>query len=219
MRIGAINELQELRRKIYLTAKSEKQKRFWGLFCHVVKMETLDKAYKLAKQNNGSAGIDGVTFGEIERNGVYSFIKEIREELIDGTYLPTRNRRVEIPKSNGKTRTLGIATIKDRVVQGALKIILEPIFEADFSECSYGFRPNRNQHQAVNRVAKGIARGFTKVIDVDLTAYFDNINHGILMDKIELRINDPKIMRLIKLMLKANGKIGVPQGFGDFTTF
>lgn len=212
MRIGAISELQELRRKIYLTAKSEKRKRFWGLFCHVIKIETLDKAYKLAKQNNGSPGIDGITFEEIERNGVYTFIKGIREELIYGTYLPTRNRRVEIPKSNGKTRTLGIATIKDRVVQGALKLILEPIFEADFSECSYGFRPNRNQHQAVHRVAKGIVRGFTKVIDVDLTAYFDNINHKMLMDKIALRVNDPKIMRLIKLMLKANGKVGVPQG-------
>jgi len=212
VRTGAINELQDLRRRIYLTAKSEKQKRFWGLFCHVTKMETLNKAYKLAKQNNGSAGIDGVTFEEIERNGVYSFIKEIREELINGTYFPTRNRKVEIPKSNGKTRTLGIATIKDRVVQGALKLIIEPIFEADFSDCSYGFRPKRNQHQAVHRVAKGIVRGFTKVIDVDLTAYFDNINHRILMDKIALRINDPKIMRLIKLMLKANGKVGVPQG-------
>lgn len=212
MRTGTINELQDLRRKIYLTAKSEKRKRFWGLFCHVTKMETLNKAYKLAKQNNGSAGIDGVTLEEIERNGVSTFIEEIREELINGTYLPTRNRKVEIPKSNGKTRTLGIATIKDRVVQGALKLILEPIFEADFSDSSYGFRPNRNQHQAVNRVAKGIVRGFTKVIDVDLTAYFDNINHGILLDKIALRINDPKIMRLIKLMLRINGKVGVPQG-------
>lgn len=212
MRTGAIDELQELRRKIYLTAKSEKRKRFWGLFCHVTKMETLDKTYKLARENNGSAGIDGVTFEDIERYGTYNFIKEIREELISGTYLPTRNRKVEIPKSNGKTRTLGIGTIKDRVVQGALKLILEPIFDADFSECSYGFRPKKNQHQAVNRVAKGIVRGFTKVIDVDLTAYFDNINHKILMAKIAIRINDPKIMRLIKLMLKINGKVGVPQG-------
>lgn len=180
------------------------------LSCH--KMETLDKTYKLARENNGSAGIDGVTFEDIERYGTYNFIKEIREELISGTYLPTRNRKVEIPKSNGKTRTLGIGTIKDRVVQGALKLILEPIFDADFSECSYGFRPKKNQHQAVNRVAKGIVRGFTKVIDVDLTAYFDNINHKILMAKIAIRINDPKIMRLIKLMLKINGKVGVPQG-------
>lgn len=175
-------------------------------------METLDKAYKLVKENNGAPGIDGVSFKDIERNGVYSFLEEIREELISGTYLPIRNRRVEIPKSNGKTRVLGIPTIKDRVVQCALKIIIEPIFEADFSEGSYGYRLKRNQHQAVVKVAKGIVRGFTKVIDVDLTAYFDNINHGILKKKISSRINDPKIMRLIKLILKANGKTGVPQG-------
>lgn len=212
MRIGAINRLQELRRKIYLTAKSEKRKRFWGLYCHITKIDTLEKAYKLVKKNNGSAGIDGVTFEEIERKGLDEFIKYIQKELIDGTYLPTRNRKVEIPKSNGKTRTLGIATIKDRVVQGALKLILEAIFEADFTEGSYGFRPNRNQHQAVVKVGKGIVRGFTKVIDVDLTAYFDNINHKMLMDKIALRVNDTKIMRLIKLMLKTNGKTGVPQG-------
>lgn len=212
MRTGTINELQDLRRKIYLTAKSEKHKRFWGLYCHITKMETLDKAYKLAKENNGTAGVDGVTFEDVERKGVYSFLMEIREELINDIYLPERNRKVEIPKSNGKTRTLGIPTIKDRVVQGALKLILEPIFEADFSEGSYGYRPRRSQHQAVVKVAKGIVRGFTKVIDVDLTAYFDNINHGILKKKISRRINDPKIMRLIKLILKANGKTGVPQG-------
>jgi len=212
VRTGAISELQDLRRRIYLTAKSEKHKRFWGLFCHITKMETLDKAYKLAKENKGAAGIDGVTFEDVEIKGVDNFLKEIREELLSGTYLPMRNRKVEIPKSNGRTRTLGIPTIKDRVVQGALKLILEPIFEADFSEGSYGYRPKRNQHQAVVKVAKGIVRGFIKVIDVDLTAYFDNINHGILKKKISRRINDPKIMRLIKLILKANGKTGVPQG-------
>jgi RNA-directed DNA polymerase len=212
VRTGAINELQDLRRRIYLTAKSEKHKRFWGLFCHVTKMETLDKAYKLVKENDGAAGIDGITFKDVERKGVYDFLSEIREELINGTYLPMRNRKVEIPKSNGKMRTLGIPTIKDRVVQGALKIIIEPIFEADFSEGSYAYRPKRNQHQAVTKVAKGIVRGFTKVIDVDLTAYFDNINHGILKEKISRRINDPKIMKLIKCILKANGKIGVSQG-------
>ncbi|MEQ8156791.1 MAG: group II intron reverse transcriptase/maturase [Clostridiaceae bacterium] len=212
MRTGAINELQELRRKIYLTAKSEKQKRFWGLFCHVTKMETLEKSYKLVKENKGSPGIDGVTFEEIEVKGVIPFLEEIHEELVNGTYWPQRNRKADIPKGNGKTRTLGIPTIRDRVVQGAVKLILEPIFEADFSEGSYGYRPGRNQHQAVVKVGKGIVRRFTKVIDVDLTAYFDNVNHEILMNKISRRVNDPKIMRLIKLILKAGGKTGVPQG-------
>lgn len=212
MRIGAISKLQELRRKIYLIAKSEKRKRFWGLFCHVAKMETLMEAYRLAKIKDGSPGIDGVTFGDIEAKGLDDFINQIREELINGLYYPSRNRKVEIPKSNGKTRTLGIPTIKDRVVQGALKLILEPIYEADFADGSYGFRPKRSQHQAITKVAKSIMRGYTKVIDVDLTAYFDNVNHKILMDKVSRRINDPKIMRLMKLVLKANGKKGVPQG-------
>lgn len=212
VRTVTINELQDLRRRIYLTAKSEKHKSFWGLFCHITKMETLEKAYKLAKENHGAPGIDRVTFEEIERMGVYSFLNEIREELNNDTYLPMRNRITEIPKANGKTRTLGIPTIKDRVVQGALKLIIEPIFEADFSDGSYGYRPKRSQHQAVVKVAKGIVRGFTKVIDVDLSAYFDNINHGILKHKISRRINDPKIMRLIKLILRANGKTGVSQG-------
>jgi retron-type reverse transcriptase len=158
VRTGAIEKLQDLRRKIYLTAKSEKRKHFWGLFCHITKMETLHQAYKLVKANNGAAGIDGVNFEDIERKGIYNFLEEIREELINGTYLPMRNRKLEIPKSNGKTRILGIPTIKDRVVQGALKIIIEPIFEADFSEGSYGYRPKKNQHQAVVKVAKGSQR-------------------------------------------------------------
>lgn len=205
-------KLQELKRKIYLTAKSEKQKRFWGLYCHIAKEEVLYQAYKEAKKNKGAAGIDGKTFEDIERYGLEKFITEIREELIQGTYIPERNRRVYIEKENGKLRKLGIPTIKDRVVQGAIKQIIEPIFEADFSENSYGYRPKKSQHQAVVRVSQGIMRRFTKVIDVDLTAYFDNINHEILMKKIKRRIKDDKLLGLIGKILKATGNKGVPQG-------
>lgn len=205
-------KLQELRRKIYIAAKSDKRKRFWGMYCHVIKEETLYEAYIMTKQNNGSAGIDGVTFKDIEERGVKEFIAEIKQELEDGTYRPQRNRRQEIPKSNGKVRVLGIPTIKDRVVQGALKLILEAVFEADFADNSYGYRPKRNQHDAVVRVAKAPLRRLTKVIDVDLTSYFDNIKHHILLQQIARRKNDPKIMWLVKLILKANGKVGVPQG-------
>ncbi len=211
MRKQSIN-LQELRRRIYIKAKAEKTWRFWGLYVHVTKMETLEEAYRMAKRNNGAPGIDNISFKDIERKGVQKFLNEIREELISETYIPTRNRIKEIPKGNGKTRILGIPTIRDRVVQGAFKLILEPIFESDFQEGSYGYRPKRTAHQAVSRVAKAAVAGNTKVIDVDLSAYFETIRHHILLEKVAKRVNDNKIMRLLKLILKANGKKGVPQG-------
>ena len=123
-----------------------------------------------------------------------------------------RNRRKEISKRDGKVRVLGIPSIRDRVVQGALKLIVEPIFEADFQEGSYGYRPKRTAHKAVNRVAEAIIRGKTQVIDVDLKAYFDNVGHDILLSKVAERVDDDDIMRLLKLILKANGKRGIPQG-------
>lgn len=122
------------------------------------------------------------------------------------------NRRVEIPKGNGKTRGLGKPTIRDRVVQGVLKLILEPIFEADFKDCSYGYRPKRSAHQAVDRVTAGILRGLTRVVDVDLSGYFDNIRHHILLEKVAPRVQDDDVMHRLKLILKANGKKGVPPG-------
>ena len=131
--IKAPIRLQDLRRRIYAKAKAEKSWRFWGLYVHICKKETLREAYAMAKQNNGAPGVDGVTFEAIERSGVEAFLEQIQEELISRTYRPTRNRRKEIPKSGGKgVRTLSIPCIRDRVVQGALKLILEPIFEADF---------------------------------------------------------------------------------------
>jgi len=204
--------LQDLRRGIYVKAKADKAWRFWGLYVHVCKMETLYEAYKMAKQNKGAPGIDGVTFEAIEERGVEAFLEEIREQLVAGTYWPTRNRRKEIPKGNGKVRVLGIPTIRDRVVQGALKLILEPIFEAGFQEGSYGYRPKRTAHQAVNRVARAVVEYKTRVIDVDLTAYFDTVRHDLLLRKVAERVNDDDVMRLLKRILKASGKRGVPQG-------
>ena len=204
--------LQELRRKIYLKAKSDKTWRFWGLYVHVCKSETLRQAYKLAKVNNGAPGIDGVTFEAIEEAGLDDFLTLIRNELVSCTYKPLSNRRKEIPKGEGKVRVLGIPTIKDRVVQGALKLILEPIFEADFCDGSYGYRPKRSAHAAVNRVSEAVINGKTKVIDVDLEAYFDNVRHDILLRKVAQRVDDNKVMRLLKLILKANSKRGIAQG-------
>ncbi len=204
--------LQDLRRRIYVTAKAEKTKRFWGLYVHVAKLETLRAAYDLAKRNNGAPGIDGVTFEAIEADGVECFLDELRAELASRAYRPLRNRRVEIPKRGGKVRVLGIPAIRDRVVQGALKLILEPIFEADFCDGSYGYRPRRTAHGAVARVAKAIAYGKTRVIDVDLAAYFDTVRHDLLLGKVARRVQDAEILHLLALMLKASGNRGVPQG-------
>jgi RNA-directed DNA polymerase len=204
--------LQDLRRRLYVKAKAEKDWRFWGLYVHVGKLETLRAAYVVAKQNDGAPGIDGVTFEAIEAAGVEPFLAQLRDELVARTYRPLRNRRVEIPKGDGRVRVLGIPPIRDRVVQGALTHILEPIFEADFHDGSYGYRPKRTAQQAVDRVAEAIVRNKTRVIDVDLASYFDSVRHDRLLAKVARRVNDPDILHLLKLMLKASGKRGVPQG-------
>jgi RNA-directed DNA polymerase len=204
--------LQDLRRNLYVKAKAEKAWRFWGLYVHVCKMETLYEAYRMAKANDGAPGIDGVTFDSIEGSGVERFLRQIRDELITSTYQPMRARKKEIPKDGGKVRLLSIPTIRDRVVQGALKLILEPIFEADFQPGSYGYRPKRTAHQAVNRVAQAIVESKTRVIDIDLRAYFDNVQHYLLLEKVARRVQDDKVMHLLKMMLKATGEKGVPQG-------
>ena len=205
--------LQDLQRRIYVKAKAEPSWRFWGLYVHVCKMETLREAYGVAKANNGAPGIDGVTFEDIEASGVEPFLEHIRDELVARTYQPMRVRRKAIPKDGGtKVRVLGIPTIRDRVVQGALKLILEPIFEADFQPGSYGYRPKRSAHAAVERVAEAIVSWKTRVIDVDLQAYFDNVRHHVLLAKVVKRIDDAAVMQLLKSILKASGSKGVPQG-------
>jgi RNA-directed DNA polymerase len=204
--------LQDLRRRIYIKAKAEKSWKFWGLHVHVCKIETLREAYQMAKENNGAPGIDGVTFKAIEESGIEEFLQQIRGELITGTYRPSRNRKKEIPKGDGRFRILGIPTIRDRVVQGALKLILEPIFEAEFQEGSYGYRPKRTAHQAIERVKRAIVENKTRIIDVDLKAYFDTVRHDLLLKKVAERVQDDEVLRLLKLILKASGQRGVPQG-------
>ena len=204
--------LQDLRRSLYVKAKAEPTWRFWGLYVHVCKMETLNEAYRMAKENGGAPGIDGVTFEAIEESGVECFLRQIRDELITNTYRPMRARKKEIPKDGGKVRVLSIPAIRDRVVQGALKLILEPIFEADFQPGSYGYRPKRTAHQAVNRVAQAIVEEKTRIIDIDLRAYFDNVQHFLLLEKVARRVQDDAVMHLLKMMLKATGEKGVPQG-------
>src|SRR5918992_2703586 len=204
--------LQDLRRSLYVKAKAEPSWRFWGLYVHVCKMETLKEAYRMARSNDGAPGIDGVTFEAIEESGAEGFLRQIREELVSNTYRPMLARKKEIPKDGGKARVLSIPAIRDRVVQGALKLILEPIFEADFQDGSYGYRPGRSAHEAVERVADAIVRYKTRVLDMDLQAYFDHIRHHVLLAKVAKRVSDPDVLHVLKLILKATGKKGVAQG-------
>src|ERR1700757_1268078 len=205
-------DLQDLRRRIYVKAKADTSWRFWGLYVHICKIETLHASYAMVKKNAGAPGVDGVTFAAIERQGVEAFLGQIRDELVRHTYVPLPARRQEIPKDGGKVRVLSIPSIRDRVVQGALKLILEPIFEADFQPGSFGYRPKRTAHDAVDRVARAIVQQKTRIIDIDLRSYFDNGRHDRLFAKVARRVDDVDVMHLLKIMLKANGKQGVPQG-------
>ena len=210
--IKAPIQLQDLRRRLYVKAKAEPSWRFWGLYVHVCKRETLYQAYQLTKVNDGAPGIDGVTFDLIEAEGVAMFLDQLQQQLIKRTYRPERLRKVEIPKEGGKVRQLSIPSIRDRVVQGALKLILEPIFEADFQPGSFGYRPKKTPHAAIDRVSVAILKGKTYVIDLDLRSYFDTVKHHIVLEKVARRVRDPEVLWLLKLMLKASGKQGVPQG-------
>jgi RNA-directed DNA polymerase len=204
--------LQDLRRRLYVKAKAEPSWRFWGLYGPVCKRETLRAAYELAKQNDGAPGGDGVTFEASEADGVDALLDQLREELVQRRYRPQRPRTVGIPKEGGKVRHLSIPAIRDRVVQGALKLILEPIFEADFQPGSYGYRPKQSAHAAVQRVAEAIVQGKTYVVDLDWRAYFDTVRHHIVLEKIARRVCDDAVLWLLRLILKASGRQGVPQG-------
>jgi RNA-directed DNA polymerase len=205
--------LQDLRRRRYAKAKAEPSWRFWGLYVHICKPETLQEAYQLAQANNGAPGVDGVTFEAIEANGLDVFLEQIQHELATRTYRPMRVRHQTMPKEGGKGgRVLSMPTSRDRVVQGAFKLILEPLFEADFPPGSYGYRPKRSAHDAVLRVAEAIVQYKTRVIDVDIQASFDNSRHHLLLVQVAQRVNDPDVLHVLKLRLQASGKKGVAQG-------
>ena len=204
--------LQDLRRRLYIKAKTEPTWRFWGLYVHVCKGETLREAYRQAKANDGAPGSDGVTFAAVEAGGAEEFLDQLRQELVQRTYRPQKARKVEIPKGGGKMRQLSIPSIRDRVVQGALKLILEPIFEADFQPGSFGYRPKKSAHTAIQRVSTAILEGKTYVIDFDLRSYFDTVRHHIVLEKVARRVDDDAVLWLLKLLLDASGKQGVPQG-------
>jgi len=197
-------KIRTLQRKLYRKAKQEPACRFHALYDKVYRVDILSHAYALVRANKGSAGVDGVTFAAIEeREGVTAFIAELEDALRNKTYQPDPVKRVMIPKSDGSQRPLGIPTIRDRVAQMAVKLVIEPIFEADFCDTSYGFRPKKSAHDAVDDVAYAMNTGYTEVIDADLSKYFDTIPHAKLMATVAERICDGAILHLIQLWLKA----------------
>jgi group II intron reverse transcriptase/maturase len=196
--------IRTFQRKLYRKAKQEPACRFHALYDKVYRADILSHAYALVRAKKGSAGIDGVTFEAIEDGeGVTAFIAELEEALRNKTYKPDPVKRVMIPKSDGSQRPLGIPTIRDRVAQMAAKLVIEPIFEADFCDTSYGFRPKKSAHDAVDDVAYSLNTGYTEVIDADLSKYFDTIPHANLMAVVAERICDGAILHLIQMWLKA----------------
>ena len=217
--------LQALQRKLYLLAKQEPKYRFYSMYDKLTSGYVLREAWLQVRANGGAAGVDGKMIGNVEHEGVEGLLDQIAKELQEETYRPQAVKRVMIPKANGKLRPLGIPTVKDRIVQTACKLIIEPIFEADFQDSSHGFRPKRNAAGALEQIKESLREGRHEILDADLSSYFDTIPHDKLLVLLEQRISDMRVIRLITLWLKSpvqeeDGKItggksntkGTPQG-------
>lgn len=197
-------KIQCLRTKLAMKAKQEPEYRFYNLYGQLLRIELLYVAWKQVKKNGGGAGIDNVSLKSFDsEEKVTQFLNSIQKELKEKTYRPQPVKRVYIPKSNGKLRPLGIPTVKDRVVQAAVKLLLEPIFEQDFLDCSHGFRPNRSAHHALEQIRYALKSGKCAVYDADLKGYFDSIPHDKLIACIRMRVVDRGVLKLIKMWLKA----------------
>jgi retron-type reverse transcriptase len=214
-------KVQELQRKLWAAAKLSRNRRFHQLYDKVYRMDFLWAAWNRVRANGGAPGVDGKTIEQIEEHGVEEFLEGIQKDLMAGDYWPQAVRRQYIPKPDGKRRPLGIPTVRDRVVQTAAKLVLEPIFEADFEECSYGFRPRRGATDALDAIRKAGNAGYDWVVDADIERYFDSIDHELLMEAVRQRISDRKVLKLIGRWLKAGvmdaGQVaepeqGTPQG-------
>lgn len=204
MSLTTPDKIRTLQRTLYLKAKQEPAYRFYALYDKVCRADFLSHAYDLVAANKGAPGCDGVTFEAIEDGcGKAALVDELRKELVSRTYRASPVRRVWIPKSNGAKRPLGIPTIRDRVVQMAVKLVIEPIFEADFCDTSHGFRPKRSAHDAIDAIADALVTGHVKVIDADLSKYFDTIPHAKLMAVVAERVVDGAVLALIKQWLVA----------------
>ena len=211
---------RQLQRKLYLAAKGSRMRRFHALFDRIARLDILWRAWHEVKQNRGSCGIDGQTIEEIASQGVEEFLLKVQLDLKQGWYRPTPARRVYIPKPDGSKRPLGIPTVRDRVVQQACRIIIEPIFEADFNNASFGFRPKRSAKEAVEGVRTTLVNHWC-VVDADIQGFFEHLNHELLMRFVEQRISDRRVLKLLRQWLKAGvleeGRFthteeGTPQG-------
>jgi RNA-directed DNA polymerase len=218
-----LDKVRKLQRSLYRTAKSQPERRFTLLYDKVCRHDVLWEAWRRVASRGGAAGADDVAIEEVKEYGAERFVRELEQELVCGTYRASAVRRVHIPKPGqpGKTRPLGIPTVKDRVVQMAVKLVIEPLFEADFRPCSYGFRPKKATRMALKEIHEGLSGGFEHVVDVDLKSYFDTIDHDLLMERVSRRVEDVQVLRLIRAWLKAGvleeGRIrhpdrGSPQG-------
>lgn len=216
-----IDKARELQRALYRAAKRSATRRFHALYDKVYRKDILQWAWELVKANRGVAGVDGQTIQAIEEGGVDAFLSQIQQELQEGRYRPRPVRRVYIPKPDGRKRSLGIPAVRDRVVQMAVKIVIEPIFEADFQPCSFGFRPKRSAHDANEVIRQTANRGYDWVVDADIEDYFDTIDQEKLMAMVSKRVSDRRMLKLIRKFLKAgvfeDGKVrtataGTPQG-------